>query len=147
MSWLENLKRVKKDKNVTNKWIAEQSDVPQKTVDRIFSGDTDSPKFDTIRLVCKALGVSIDDIASDTMTVLGNKTHVTLQAENEALTAENAALKDKLEDVTAENVLLRERVCHLTSEVKHLQDKLDLKDEIIAVHNHYINKEKIKKTD
>ena len=148
MSWLENLKQVKKDKNVSSKWIAEHSSIPQKTVERIFAGDTDSPKFDTIRLVCAALGVSIDDIASDTMTVLGNKTHLALQVENETLTAENVALKDKLEEITTENVLLREQLCHRTSEIKHLQDKLDLKDEIIAVHNHYINKEgKSKKTD
>ena len=141
MSWLENLKQVKKDKNVTNKWISENSSVPQKTVDRIFAGDTDSPKFDTIRLVCEALGVSIDDIASDTMTVLGSKTHVALQAENDTLIAEIVVLRDKLEEVTAENVLLREQVCHLTSENKLLQVKLDSKEEILAVHNYYINKQ------
>ena len=138
MSWLENLKQVKKDKNVSSAWIAEHSNVPKKTVDRIFAGDTDSPKFDTIRLVCEALGVSIDDIASDTMTVLGNKTHITLQTENDTLTTEIVALRDKIEEVTAENVLLREQLCHLTSENKLFQVKLELKDEIIATHNYYI---------
>lgn len=141
MSWLENLKQVKKDKNVSNRWIAEQSSVPLKTVDRIFAGDTDSPKFDTMRLICTALGVSINDIASDTMAVLGTKNLSDLQIENEGLTAEIVALKDKLEEIAAENVILREQVCHFTSENKILQVKLDLKDEIIAVHNHYINKE------
>ena len=141
MSWLENLKQVKKDKKVSNKWISEKSSVPQKTVDRIFAGDTDSPKFDTIRLVCEALGVSIDDIASDTMTVLGSKTHVALQAENDTLTAEIVALRDKIEEITAENVLLREQLCHLTSENKLLQLKLEHKEEIIAIHNYYIKKQ------
>lgn len=141
MSWLENLKAVKKDKNVSNKWISEQSNVPQKTVDRIFAGDTDSPKFDTIRLVCKALGVSIDDIASDTMTVLGNKTHVALQTENDTLTAENEALKLNLEEVTAENLRLREEICRLSAENATLALTLEHKEEIIAIHNYYIKKQ------
>lgn len=141
MSWLENLKQVKTDKNVSNKWISEQSGVPKKTVDRIFAGGTDSPQFDTIRLVCAALGVSIDDVAADTMTVLGNKTVATLQDDNELLTAEIAALKDKLEEVTAENIILREQTCHLTAENKLLQLKLEHKEEIIAIHNYYIKKQ------
>ena len=140
MSWLENLKQVKKDKNVSNKWISEKSSVPQKTVDRIFAGDTDSPKFDTIRLVCEALGVSIDDIASDTMTVLGSKTHVALQAENDTLTAENIALRDKLEKITAENILLREQVCHFKSQNDALQIKLEHKDKLLEVHEYYMKK-------
>lgn len=141
MSWLENLKQVKKDKNVSSRWIAERSNVPQKTVERIFAGDTDSPKFDTIRLVCEALGVSIDDIAADTMTVLGNKTHTDMQTEIDTLIAEAEALRAKLDEITAENVLLREQVCHLTSENKLLQVTLEHKEEIIAIHNYYIKKQ------
>ena len=141
MSWLENLKAVKKDKDVSNKWISEQSGVPRKTVDRIFAGGTDSPQFDTIRLVCAALGVSIDDIASDTMTILGTKTVAILQTENDTLAAENEALKLNLEEVTNKNLKLREEICRLSAENATLALTLEHKEEIIAIHNYYIKKQ------
>ena len=141
MSWLENLKNVKRDKNVSNRWIAEHSSVPQKTVDRIFAGDTDSPKFDTIRLVCEALGVSIDDIATDTMTVLGTKTQATLQAENDQLAAELAELMDKLVSLETELSAHKDTIASLTVENDILRLKLEHKEEIIAIHNYYISKE------
>ena len=142
MSWLENLKNVKRDKNVSNRWIAEHSSVPQKTVDRIFAGDTDSPKFDTIRLVCEALGVSIDDIATDTMTVLGSKTQATLQAENDQLAAELAELMDKLVALETELSAHKDTIAALTAENDILRLKLEHKEEIIAIHNYYISKER-----
>ena len=133
MSWLANLKKVKEQRGVTYKWIATQSGIPEKTVDRLFSGCTDSPKVDTLRPICLALGVSLDDILADTMAVVGSKTLAMLQsevdllnAEVERLIAENAVLKDKL--ITAEN---------------NLKDtKLALQEQIIEVHKYYMDKNK-----
>ena len=132
MSWLENLKEVKKQRGVTSKWIAAESKIPEKTVDRIFAGGTDSPKVDTLRPICLALGVSLDDILADTMTVVGSKTISVLQSEVETLTAE-------VERLNAENVILKDKLTYTENKLK--DTKLALQEEIIAVHRYYISKE------
>lgn len=132
--WLENLKALKKEKGLSNKQIAEKAGLLEKTVARIFSGDTDSPYVDTLHCIVKVLGGSLDDILADTKAVVGSTkladlsdTVGTVSAELDLITAENAILKDKVAALTAENELLK-------LEIKH-------KDEIIALHNYYMKRE------
>lgn len=140
MSWLENLKKVKQQRSVTAKWIAEHSGVPEKTVEGVFSGKVGMPRNTTLRPICVALGVTIDDILADTEAVIGNKTLTVLQSEVDLLTAEVERLNGELMGATAENAVLRDRV--LTAENALKDTKLALQEEIIAIHRHYIEKER-----
>lgn len=128
--WLDNLKELKKTKGMSVKQIAEKTNLPERTVTRIFSGDTDNPYVDTLHRIVTVLGGSLDDILADTKMVVGEQSLATLQenvdvvtAERDLIIAENAILKGKVDALTAENEMLK-------MEIKH-------KDEIIAIHNYY----------
>ena len=140
MSWLENLKEVKKQRGVTVKWIVEHSGVPEKTVEGVFSGKVGMPRTNTLSPICNALGVSLEDILADTGAVIGNKTLAVLQSEVDLLTAEVERLNGELVEAAAENTVLRDRV--LTAENALKATKLALQEEIIALHRHYIEKER-----
>lgn len=128
--WLDNLKELKKVKGMSIKQIAEATNLPERTVNRIFSGDTDNPYVDTLHRIVTVLGSSLDDILADTKVVLGSQSLATLQAsidtaiaERDLLLAENTILKDKVSTLTAENEMLKMQLMH--------------KEEIIALHNYY----------
>ena len=135
--WLDNLKELKKKTGMSAKQIADATKLPERTVNRIFSGDTDNPYVDTIHRIVTALGGSLDDIFADTKVVVGDQTLVALRenmdvatAERDLIAAENAIMKDKIATLTAENELLKMQLKH--------------KEELIALHNYYI---KLKATE
>lgn len=128
--WLDNLKELKKEKNVSTKQLAERSNLPEKTVTRILSGRTANPYIDTLDRLATALECSIGDILAGTKAVVGDNNLSTLQesldtitAERDLLVAENTILKDKVTALTAENELLKMQLMH--------------KEELLALHNYY----------
>jgi transcriptional regulator with XRE-family HTH domain len=128
--WLDNLKELKKEKGMSSKQIADATNLPKRTVERIFSGDTDNPYVDTLHRIVSVLDGSLDDILVDTKMVVGDKNLATLQenvdiatAELDLIKAENTILKDKVNTLTAENDLLKMQLAH--------------KEEIISIHNYY----------
>ena len=128
--WLDNLKELKKKTGMSAKQIADKTKLPERTVTRIFSGDTDNPYVDTLHRIVTVLGGSLDDILADTKVVVATESLVEVKenatviaAERDLITAENAILKGKVDTLTAENEMLK-------MELKH-------KDEIIALHNYY----------
>ena len=149
--WLDNLKELKKAKGMTNKQIAELTNLPDKTVIRIFSGETDNPYVDTLHRIVSVLGGSLDNILSDTKAVVGNKDLATLEEEFDALTiqlsnlqAENSILTEQADALTTENATLKTEkidletiVASLTAERDILKLKLEHKEELLALHNYY----------
>jgi transcriptional regulator with XRE-family HTH domain len=128
--WLDNLKELKKRAGMSAKQIAEKTRLPERTVSRIFSGDTDNPYVDTLHRIVTILGGSLDDILADTKAVVATESLVEVQesanvieAQRDLIAVENDMLKDKVAALTAENELLRL--------------KLEHKEEIIAIHNYY----------
>lgn len=135
--WLDNLKELKKEKGMSSKQIAEKTNLPERTVNRIFSGDTDNPYVDTLFRIVAVLGGSLDDILADSKTVVGSKNLATLQEEINALTTELDNLKKDVAILNTENMVLKDKVCTLTSENDLLRLKLEHKEEIISIHNYY----------
>ena len=128
--WLDNLKELKKKTGMSTKQIADNTNLPERTVNRIFSGETDHPRVDTIHLIVTALGGSLNDIFADTNVVVATESLVevkenidVVEAERDLITAENAILKDKVAALAAENEMLKMQLKH--------------KEEIIALHNYY----------
>ena len=128
--WLDNLKELKKAKGMSSKQIAEKTNLPERTVIRIFSGDTDNPYVDTLHRIVTVLGGSLDDILADTKMVVGDKNLATLQESVDVVTAERDLM-------IAENAMLKEKVTALTSENEILKMKLLHKEELLALHNYY----------
>lgn len=118
----DRLGEIIKEKAIPLKELSELSGVSVDTIKRIIKPENplkDSPKVNTLEDLCKVLGVEIWEIF-----YLGDRSFVSLQAEiavlkseRDALVAENAVLKDKVES---------------------LRDKVDsLKDDLIDTHNYY----------
>lgn len=128
--WLDRLKELKDEKHMSANQIAKKANMSERTVSRIFSGDTDAPYVDTLQRIAAALDASLDDIIGDSKAVVGSKNLATLQEEVDRLTAENEML-------TAKNTVLESKVTSLSSEIDILRLKLEHKEEIIALHNMY----------
>lgn len=128
--WLDNLKELKKQAGMSAKQIAEKTNLPERTVSRIFSGDTENPYMDTLRRIVDVLGGSLDDLFVESKVRVANTDLIALQAEYDKLQAEHAALQ-------AENVSLKEKNVALEVENDRLRLTLEHKEEIISLHNYY----------
>lgn len=58
----EKLLEMKKDAHLTNQQVADLSGVPLATVNRILSGQTENPTFDTVVAMAKAMGGSAEEL-------------------------------------------------------------------------------------
>lgn len=128
--WLDNLKDLKKQSGMSAKQIAEKTNLPERTVSRIFSGDTDNPYMDTLRRIVAVLGGSLDDLFAESKMVVANTDLIALQAEYDKLKAEFVNLQD-------ENVSLKDKNVALEIENDRLRLTLAHKEEIISLHNYY----------
>ena len=128
--WLDNLKELKKQSGMSAKQIAEKTNLPERTVSRIFSGDTENPYMDTLRRIVDVLGGSLDDLFVESKVRVANTDLIALQAEYDKLQAEHAALQ-------AENVSLKDKNVALEFELDRLRLTLAHKEEIISLHNYY----------
>ncbi|MCL2563574.1 MAG: helix-turn-helix domain-containing protein [Oscillospiraceae bacterium] len=61
--WLDVIKRMKKEKGLTNEDLALISGVPVGTINKITAGITKDPKLETMRALANALGCSLDDFS------------------------------------------------------------------------------------
>lgn len=69
----EYLKELKENCKLTTKQISSLSGVPESTISRILSGQTDNPTFDSVCAIVNAMGGSLDKLCgmqtdSDTET-------------------------------------------------------------------------------
>ena len=128
--WLDRLIELKKQAGMSTKQIAEGTLMPERTITRIFHGETDSPTITTLIPIINFLGGSFDEIFADTKAVVSDHSIVTLQENVDAIAAERDL-------VIAENAMLKEKVCVLTTENELLKREIMHKDEIIALHNYY----------
>lgn len=118
----DRLEELRKEKHISYKEWSEESGVSVDTIKRIIHPENplkDSPKVNTLEDLCKPLGVEIWEIF-----YLGDKSLVALQAEINSLKAERDAL-------IADNAVLKDKV-------ESLRKKVDsLKDDLIDTHNYY----------
>ena len=128
--WLENLRELKKTSGKSSKLISEGTLLPERTIVRIFSGETNNPSISTLIPIVNFLGGSLDEVFADTKAVVGEENLATLKevvdvvsAEKNLVVAETKVLQDKVAALTAENELLKLKLLH--------------KEEIIALHNYY----------
>ena len=129
--WLENLKELKKMKGMSVKQIAEKTRLPERTVNRIFSGDTDNPYVDTLHRIVTVLGGSLDDILADTKVVVATESLVEIK--------ENAIVVEAERDlILVENEMLKTKVTAQTTEIELLKKELQHKEELLAVYNYFI---------
>ena len=128
--WLDKLKDLKKRSGMTTKAIAEKANMSERTVTRIFSGETYAPGIDKLRDIVYAMGGSLDDVLDESDFHLPTPLA-------EALKTENTTLQNAVNDLTDENVRLKDEIATLKVELDRLHLILEHKEEIIALHNYY----------
>lgn len=138
--WLDIIRERREELKLTIKCVAERADLTERTTSRVFSGETVSPTSATLKKIAKALDLSLDYILADGNSVIGAKNYVELQQENEALTVEVERLTSELALVSAELSVLKDKVGVLNAENDILKLKLEHKEELLSLHNYYINK-------
>lgn len=162
--WLINLIELKNRTDITIKQMAEKENLSEKSIHNVFLGKSKNPGVDLIRRIIHALGGSWREIFGESDAVIGGQSLVSLQAEVDRLTEENALLtsnlafansqlteiKAKVDALESENKSLhtqlaeqKEKNVSLESENKILQLKLEHKEELLGLHNFY-NKVKTK---
>ena len=111
-TFVENINAIRKEKGITTRMMAERADIPLETIQRILDGTTENPRLDTMKRIADALEVELWELF-----FTGEKSFVTMQielislrTERDALVAENAVQKDKIET-------LKERVDTLKDEL------------------------------
>ena len=128
--WLENLKELKKAKGMTTKQIADATKIPESTLKRIFSGDTDDPYVSTIHRIVTVLGGSLDQILADTNAVLSTECLAEVRESIEVAEAERKLLLAEIET-------LRAKVSAQETEILLLQKELKHKDEIFEIIKYF----------
>ena len=62
MSWLERLREIKGQTDLSTREIAEKSGLPEPTLEKLFSGQTKNPGINSVQQLVHALGYTLDDI-------------------------------------------------------------------------------------
>lgn len=141
--WLDNLKEIKKKSGMTTKQISEKSKIPERTINRIFAGESDHPYADTLDLIVKAMGdYDLGDIFADTNVVIATESIVEVKEAVEELTAEQ-------DNLLADNTRLEKDLIAKDTEIQNLRDELarresQHKDELIELVKYFT---KIKTSD
>lgn len=60
--WFDELKKMKENSGLTTKQIAAGANLPEPTLEKIFSGLTKDPKLSTIYQLVHFLGYTLDDL-------------------------------------------------------------------------------------
>ena len=128
--WLENLRELKKKTGMSVKQIAEKSSLPERTITRIFAGETDHPYADTLDIIVKALGYDLGYIFADSGVIVATTELVEIKESVNVVEAER--------DLTiVENEMLKAKNAALTTEIELLKKEIQHKDELLALHNYY----------
>ena len=105
MEILQHLKNLKDKKGYSNAKIAELSNIPLATVNRVYSGDTPNPTFETVARITIALGGSLDVIAgiksSTDEPALTSPVVQTIESYSELLKEKDERIKEKNETINS----------------------------------------------
>ena len=122
---------------MTTKQLADATKIPESTLKRIFSGETEDPYVSTIHRIVTVLGGSLDHILADTNAVLSTESIVEVKSNADVVEAERDLILAELE-------MLRAKASAQETEILLLKEKLQHKDELLAVYNYFT---KIKPTE
>ena len=124
------LKELKNKTGMSTKQIAEKTTLPERTINRIFAGESDHPYADTLDLIVKALGYDLGDIFADTKVIVATDELVEIKESVDVVEAERDLIQ-------VENEMLKTKNAALTTEIELLKKELQHKEELLALHNFY----------
>lgn len=135
--WLINLIELKNKTGMSSKQIADKENLSEKSVARVFSGESKNPGVDLVRRIIYALGGTWSEIFGESGAVIGGQSLATLQAEVDKLNEENALLSSSLNIANLEIEMLKGKLAASESENKILSLRLEYEEKLVAVHTFY----------
>ena len=120
--WRNNLRNTKVRKNLHTTDIAAKAALSEKTVARVFSGESKSPGVDIVRRIINAMGCSWGEIFAESAAVITTLDVECLYEQIKQLSNEI----DEMKRSHAEEVL---------------KIRLECAEKLLAVHEHYNNME------
>ena len=128
--FLPILKEAKEKANKSNSQIATETNLPIKTIERIFAGKTPNPTIATIVPIAKAVNISLEELFVESNAIIGTKNVIELQNTIEELKAANNLL-------IADNNILKADVESLRNRLEQTEIKLNYSEKLLAVFNFY----------
>ena len=126
---LEKLRYFKEASQMTYEEIAEASKIPLSTVKNIFSGKCE-PLASTLYRLAKTLNASLEDLLADANIVLSHKSLLEVKENAEVVEAEKDLALRELE-------ALRAKTAAQEAEITLLKERLQHKEEILALINYF----------
>ena len=126
--WLEKVLEQKSKLGLSTKTMSERSrlGLSEWTITRILSRKTKAPRIDSILDIGETVGLSPQELFSETISVVGDKSYTELLSERDSLFEENKTLAGKVEILEKEKAVIER-------ELMYLNEKISLKDEIIRL--------------
>jgi transcriptional regulator with XRE-family HTH domain len=137
--WLDNVRDLKKKSGMSNKCLAEKMHMSERTIGRIFAGET-SVDIDQLRQMVLVMNGSLDDILDKSEFKVPVPEMEALQNENASLLAKNKELTDSLASLQAKMATNKDKIAELTAENDILRIKLEYEQKIGAIHDFYTNR-------
>lgn len=109
-SWRIAINELKDKSGMTYKQIGDKINESERTVSRVFTGESKNPGVDLVRRIINAMGGSMSEVFGEGGAFIASQDTITLQAEYDALKVAYA-------DLTAENQTLKEKNAALTDEL------------------------------
>lgn len=135
--WLINLIEKYNQVGKSFRQIAEEQGLAEKSVSNVLQGKSKNPGVDLIRRILTSLGVHWREIFGETGAVIGGQDLAALQDQVDALMEENTILKTEKDLAVAELEILRNKSTLQESEIGLLKERLQHKDELLAVYNYF----------
>lgn len=108
--WLITLNELRDTSKMTYKQIADDLQESERTISRVFTGETKSPGVELVRRIIHSMGGCMADVFGEGAAYIASQDVLALQLENEEL--KNACAK-----LLAENELLKQKNIALTDEL------------------------------
>ena len=128
--WREKVLEQKTKLGISPKTMSERSrlQLSEWTITRILTSKTQSPRIDTILDIGETVGLTPQELFSETTSVIGDKSYTDLLAERDSLLKANQTLTVRVD-------VLEKEAAVLAKELEHKTETIMLKDEIIRLLN------------
>ena len=111
--------------------------LPERTIIRILSGETPNPRIDTIIELGASVGLTPQELFADTNAIVATETLAEVK-ETLAEVKESAEVVEAEKGIAlAELEMLRTKSAAQEKEIALLKEKLQHKEELLAVYNYF----------
>ena len=131
--WREKIIEAKKSKLITTKMMSDRtrSRIPAETITRILTGKTKAPRIDTVLELGESVGLSSEELFSETNALIIDSRDTVYQAEIDKLTLIADDLMQEVQVLEAQLTVKNDEIKMLNLKLEHSTELIKHKDDII----------------